>query len=208
MNGYKTAAAALTLLGSLAAGAAQASYLHLRPASLDGDRSDDAFRRTPNHGEPWHWKDRSRSGENGELDYDWGHCQYDEHSGVVYEDVQMVMSETHFTDWLYIREAGTYQGTLTDFGFPAPFSRLGLSINTGTSLLASLEAPGTFVFDAEPGRYYLSLFAVTDEETGYGQYGIKIAALSDEVSEVPLPSGLILLGSGLLGLTGAARRRC
>ncbi len=197
MESYKKALAlALALLtGALATPWAQASYLHVRPAVAGAAASEDEHRRTPWHEEREHGTYRGNTSAASGYGDDGRHCKYDANAGVVYEDVEMVMTETHFTDWFYIGEAGTYEGTLTDFSFPASFSAIGLSIGTSSELLAKIEGPGTFAFDAEPGRYFLSLFAKTDEVAMFGQYGIKIVASSDGNSPVPLPSGVFLFGS-------------
>ena len=78
----------------------------------------------------------------------------------VYEKVNVFENTVHFTDTFEIGAAGTYQATLTDFAFPNPFTDSGLNITTATDSLATLTAPGQVTFEADPGDYYLSLFAV------------------------------------------------
>ena len=55
-------------------------------------------------------------------------------------------------------------------------------------------------FDVELGTtYFANVLGLTDEEFGAGLFGIKIAP-------VPIPPGIILLGSSLLGLVFLRRR--
>ena len=81
-------------------------------------------------------------------------------SSVVFEKVELFQGKTLFTDTFQISSAGSYQATLTDFEFPKPMKKMGLNVTTSTDTLGSLFAPGSFDFEADPGTYYVSFFAL------------------------------------------------
>ena len=119
---------------------------------------------------------------------------------VVYDKVELFQTETFFTDMFEISEAGSYKATLTDFEFPIPMLATGMSVTTATDLLGSLLAPGSFNFDATPGKYFVSFFGFSDTSAPQlGNYGI-------EISQIPIPAAVWLFGSGLLGLCLISRR--
>jgi hypothetical protein len=121
-------------------------------------------------------------------------------STVVYDNVGFFKTETLFTEEFAISNAGTYTSTLTDFNFPAPMVGIGMDVTTATDLLGSLLAPGSFTFNATPGKYFVSFFGLADTSTPsqLGQFGI-------EISQVPVPAAAWLFVSGLLGLVVLAR---
>ena len=83
-------------------------------------------------------------------------------STVVFEKVELFKGKTFFTESFQVDTAGTYQATLTDFEFPKPMKKMGLNITTSNDTLGSLFAPGSFDFEADPGTYYVSFFALAD----------------------------------------------
>jgi hypothetical protein len=104
-----------------------------------------------------------------EIEYD-GDMEPDEDdydAYVVYEKVDIFKAQTSFTDEFYVDIAGTYKVTLTDFEFPKPMKESALNITTATDSLGSLFGPGSFSFDANPGSYYVSFFALAGH--GYGK---------------------------------------
>ncbi len=82
---------------------------------------------------------------------------------VVYETAAIFNNETYFTDTFQVSQAGTYQATLTDFEFPNLLSSSGLNVTTSTGSLATLYGPGSVTFEANPGDYYVSLFATVGQ---------------------------------------------
>ena len=119
---------------------------------------------------------------------------------VVYDKVELFQTGVFFTDMFEISEAGSYKATLTDFEFPIPMVATGMSVTTATDLLGSLLAPGSFNFDATPGKYFVSFFGFADTSAPQlGNYGI-------EISQIPIPAAVWLFGSGLLGLCLISRR--
>jgi hypothetical protein len=120
---------------------------------------------------------------------------------VVYDKVELFQTGVFFTDMFEITEAGSYKAILTDFEFPMPMVDTGMSVTTATDLMGSLLAPGSFNFDATPGKYFVSFYGFADSSaTQLGQYGI-------DISQVPVPPAGWLFGSGLLGVIGIARRK-
>ena len=96
----------------------------------------------------------------------------------------------------------TYTATLSDlsqdpfFGFEFLF----LSITTSTDTVDSIVGPGSFSFAAIPGEtYFANIFGTGGGTVGAGLFGL-------EVTAVPIPPSLILLGSSVLGLVLLRRR--
>ena len=116
--------------------------------------------------------------------------------------MELFQTLTFFTDTFEISDAGSYMATLTDFDFPAPMIGTGMSVTTATDVLGSLMAPGSFNFNATPGKYFVSFFGLADVSTvsQLGQYGI-------EISQIPVPAAVWLFASGLLGLSLISRRQ-
>jgi hypothetical protein len=80
---------------------------------------------------------------------------------VIYEKTDTFKKEVHFTDSFQIDTAGTYKVTFTDLESPRPFRNSGVNVITGAEeTLASLAGPGHALFEATPGDYFISLFAV------------------------------------------------
>ena len=117
------------------------------------------------------------------------------------------------TDWILGTEAFnynfvadtapfTYTATLSDLS-TAPdfgFNYLFLSITTSTGIVNSIVGPGSFSFEALPnGTYFANVFGIGGGIQEAGLFGLEIKA-------VPIPPGLILLGSSFLGLVFLRRR--
>lgn len=212
----------------ISAGNAWASPVTSKMSYFNMDRPDINRYRYDRRDDDSHDDDR-RSGKRhdemrDEFDYDENIMPPDDrgNSKVVFEKVELFKKKTWFTESFYIDTAGTYQTTLTDFEFPNPLKYSGLNITTATDSLGKLLGPGSFTFDAEPGKYYVSFFARASykplwsmdmEEYGWGydhygnklgQYGIEISMLP---SAVPVPAAVWLFGSGLLGMLGVAKRK-
>jgi hypothetical protein len=98
-----------------------------------------------------------------------------------------------------------YQAVLTDFADPVPFLFLSLSITKGGTKIGSLTSPDTtLTFDVEKGAsYFANVLGVPGQIPGTDQsaglFNLKITA-------VPVPSALLLLGTGLVGLIAIRRR--
>ena len=97
----------------------------------------------------------------------------------------------------------TYRATLSDMS-QDPYFGLGeflfLSITTSTDTVDSIIGPGSFTFDATPGKtYFANVFGTGGGTAGAGLFGIEITA-------VPVPPALLLLGSGLFALFALRKR--
>jgi len=84
-------------------------------------------------------------------------------ASTVFESVELFKGRTMFTDTFQVEAAGTYQATLTDFEFPRPMKRMALNVTTSKDTLGSIFAPGSFDFEADPGTYYVSFFALAGQ---------------------------------------------
>lgn len=130
---------------------------------------------------------------------------------VVYQNTGFVYGDTvsYFTDQFTINDPGTYQATLTDFNFPAPLDQLGVIVTTdGTQEVARLDQPGLSApFNvASPGTYDVNLYGLAGDTLKLGLYGVNVA-LSASPAPVVLPPAVVLLGSAMLALGVAGRRR-
>jgi hypothetical protein len=96
----------------------------------------------------------------------------------------------------------TYLATFSDlsedpfFGFDFLY----LSITTATDPVDSIVGPGSFSFPAIPGEtYFANVFGTGGGDVEAGLFGL-------EVTAVPIPPSLLLLGSSLLGLVLIRRK--
>jgi hypothetical protein len=81
-------------------------------------------------------------------------------STVVFEKVGLFKNKTFFTEELQLETAGKYQATVTDFEFPKPLKKMALNITTSKDTLGTIFGPGTLDFEADPGTYHVSFFAL------------------------------------------------
>ena len=128
-----------------------------------------------------------------------------------YEQVELFRGRYATITPFSISAAGKYEFSLTDLSFPNALKDLGAAVTTSGNKLGQLLGTGSMIFDAQPGKYYLSLFANTFGARDLGLFGLNLHALSASVaptpSAVPVPGALWLFGSGLLGLAGMLRRK-
>ena len=126
-----------------------------------------------------------------------------------YQDVGFIEGSghlSHLSQSLDIVLAGTYQATLKDFSFPEPFQTIQLVVTSATHEYGRLTSSGSFLFDADPGRYFVSLIGQAGAAFDLGLYGIEIAYVSG-IAPVPLPPAALLLLSALGVLAMRARGR-
>lgn len=102
-----------------------------------------------------------------------------------------------------INSIGTYQASLIDYGFPAPFQAMLLGISqVGGPLLGSISHAGSFNFDVTQSGAYTALFfgapgpfSIGPTFTANGSsYGITVAAVPE-----PEVWAMMLIGVGLIG---------
>lgn len=120
---------------------------------------------------------------------------------VIFEDVRFVTGiegvngyNTQFT----INSSGIYEAEMIDFIFPEQFDSLGLQITEGTNELGRQESNGggfSFTFEAHPGlNFSANVYGDAGGVLDIGLYGLKIS----KISNVPLPTALVLLLSSLV----------
>ena len=123
---------------------------------------------------------------------------------IVYEDVDFIKGSDTRSESFLIKQAGSYQVTLSDFQFPKSFTELDLLIGTSVAPNSgSIHGPGTFSFNATPGTYWANVFGIADKPFDIGLYGIRIEQIS--MSPVPLPASILLLGSALVAFVSFGR---
>jgi len=116
-----------------------------------------------------------------------------------YQDVGLVSGRDGQVNPFNIGTAGSYEVRLTDFAFPAdPFATLRLIVTSATEEFGRLDAPGSFLFTADPGQYFVSLVWLTSiEGFDMGLYGVEISSSGIPASVVPVPSSVIMLMSAI-----------
>ena len=124
-------------------------------------------------------------------------------STVVFETTGWIIETTGLTFEFDADTAPyTYTATLSDLSETPTFGFdfLYLSITTSTGVVDSTVGPGSFSFLATPGEtYFANVFGTGGGDLGAGLFGV-------EVTAVPIPPGLILLGTSVFGLILLRRR--
>lgn len=117
------------------------------------------------------------------------------------ENYSFVADQTPLVYFVADQTPLVYKVTLTDFEFPAAFEFLGVAITTSTDKVAELLKPGWTTFDVELGTtYFANVLGNAAAPPGAGLFGIN-------VSSVPIPPSLLLLGSGIFALVALRRSR-
>ncbi len=98
-----------------------------------------------------------------------------------------------------IDSAGSYDVTLSDVGFPTPFTDISLAVTRGTDRVGSIIAggggSGKFSFPATPGAYLLNFIAVPSLATHAGTYGLQVSP-SPPAPTVTLNANPVIVRSG------------
>jgi len=115
--------------------------------------------------------------------------------------------EFHPGESFTIDTAGTYRVDFEDIGDETLLDNFTIHVtgaNDTTPVTITWHGE-SFLFDATPGEYKISLWA--DEEDDFHLDDVELHVTALEPSPVPLPAAAWLFGSGLLGLGGLARRK-
>ncbi len=74
-----------------------------------------------------------------------------------------------------VSTAGSYDVQLTDLGFPAKFTQLGVIATRGVSLAGQVVGGGVATIDnATPGTYVLNVLTQVGSGVDYGMYGVQV----------------------------------
>lgn len=96
---------------------------------------------------------------------------------------------------------------VVDDGLGALLQSLETYISTNGVTKYTLIGPGSLVFTVESQQQFAaSIYSVAKTTPGYGAYDLTVDFAAQAVT-VPLPAGVWLLVSGVVGLTGLRRRR-
>lgn len=113
---------------------------------------------------------------------------------VVYENVDIVNKFKFQTNSFMIASGGTYQATLTDFNLFDAFSKMGLAITTSTQLMGKITGPGSFTFNATPGKYYASFAGIAGNPSKVSTYGVQVAMVPEAGTWAMMLAGVGLVG--------------
>jgi hypothetical protein len=123
-------------------------------------------------------------------------------SSIVYQDYQLVTDPTVTTTFFDVTSPGIYKAELVDFEFPEAFDILSLGITQGLTPLGFGFDTGSFTFQVTtPGTLGAHLAAIPMA----GSQGLFALSISS-IAMVPVPSSVILLMSGVIGLVAVGRR--
>lgn len=131
------------------------------------------------------------------------------HDDVVFQRVKYIKRTRGLTQSFRLNDEqlGTYKLSLLDYAFPAKFDELKLLLTWGVNEVMRVDGPGVYFFNAaNPGKYFVNLWADTSDSYRIGLAGIKIE-LVENAAPVPLPASLVLLASALLLLIRYRRSR-
>lgn len=123
-----------------------------------------------------------------------------------YESVHFIMGTQFESRKFNVLTAGSYELSIADLIFPAPLLTLGASITSAQENLASMFEHGSTLVDLNSGTHYLNFFARTPGYNDLGLFGMSLRFHGTELSQVPIPGALWLLGSGLIAFGGIARK--
>lgn len=140
------------------------------------------------------------------------------------EELGYTMNETFVGEFFSHRkfevaQAGVYELVLTETVAPyslqitgddpsaMSLSHLQARVSTLDEKVLSHDGYGSSLVDLQPGTYYLTVFAKTGLADANGELNLTLQQSGNGVTAVPVPAALWLLGSGLMGLIGVARRK-
>lgn len=122
-----------------------------------------------------------------------------EASTVVYEDSEVIFSNTISTNPFDVLQAGVYEATLVDFGYTDVFDILSLNITQDDTVLGFGIGTGRFTFSVLTPGTLLAHLVANPKAGEKGLYALQIKA-------IPVPPAVWLFISGLTGLVIVSRR--
>jgi hypothetical protein len=95
---------------------------------------------------------------------------------LVYDKTQSVSSTAALFDTQTINLGvnASFDASLADLGFPAPFANLSLVVSRGSEILGKIYGGGLFTFLGTPGSYQLTFVATPGAMQQFGLYGVSI----------------------------------
>jgi hypothetical protein len=113
---------------------------------------------------------------------------------IVFEDHSFISGVESFALPFMVTVPGTYKGTLTDFGNPAPFEKLGIAITFGGDTIKERGTPGNFFFTAtSTGQYLANINAKAQSDQGVGLYHAQVALVPEADAWVMMILGISLI---------------
>jgi hypothetical protein len=117
--------------------------------------------------------------------------------GVAFQTAQGVgasFSSSTFT----VPKLGSYNLSLADLAFPAPFSTLAVIVTNGSSVVGEVFGSSTVAFTGQPGiNYSLNTLASAGSSADYGLYGLQLGA-------APAPPTVTLTASSSSVVSGSS----
>jgi hypothetical protein len=133
---------------------------------------------------------------------------------VVFDQVQGVSASGAISSQtVSIANAGNYDVTLTDLGFPQKFANLALVVSNAGAVLGKIYGGGTFTIDAAATAYQLSFVATPGSSNAgvqaqYGLYGLQIVNSAPTLSLSASPTSVTTGGTAMLSWTSANATAC
>lgn len=89
-----------------------------------------------------------------------------------------------------VTNAGRYDVTLKDVGWPANFADVAVAITQGGQVVGRILNGGTFFFDAAPGSYLATIIAKPSAAEGVGLYSLAVAPTAPTVTLTANPTAI------------------
>jgi hypothetical protein len=125
-------------------------------------------------------------------------------ASTVFLKADYVIEQVDFSETFTVEDAGTYVAFIEDFQDSTPFNELRFAITNPPGRIGSADGAGGsafFTFEGIPEVVYTAhIVGVLGSQDAIGGYGA-------QVSLIPIPPTLLLLGSGLAGLVILRRKR-
>jgi hypothetical protein len=121
-----------------------------------------------------------------------------------FQKADYVIGSVDYAETFTISEPGIYVASIEDFQDSTPFNELRFAITNPPGRIGSADGAGgtaLFTFEGTPGVTYTAhIVGVLGSPSAIGGFGAQVSA-------IPIPPSLLLLGSGLIGLVILRRKR-